>query len=78
MIKDAEFTKIRRQNFKVFGSKFILPIGKKGEEIDKLLKTIIKKMIKNDKLAQVAKPYTDYFQDQYNNPYLPTLQDISK
>ena len=78
MIKDDGFKNIRRQDFKIFGSKFILPNGKKGEEIDKLLKTLIKKMIKNGKLSKVAKPYTDYFQEQYNDPYLPTLEDISK
>ncbi len=78
MIKDGKFKNIRRQNFKIFGSKFILPIGEKGEEIDKLLKSLIEKMIKNGKLAKVAKPYTDYFQEQYNDLYLPTLKDISE
>ena len=78
MIKDGGFKNIRRQNFKVFGSKFILPIGEKGEEIDRLLKSLIQKMIENGKLAEVAKPYTEYFQTQYNDPYLPTLEDISR
>jgi len=78
MIKDGNYTNIKRQDFKIFGSKFILPTGKKGEEIDKLLSSLIKKMIKNGKLAKVSKPYTDYFQEQYKNLYLPTLEDISK
>ena len=78
MIKEGGFTNIKRQDFKIFGSKFILPIGKKGEEIDKLLSSLILKMIKNGKLAKVAKPYTNYFQEQYNDPYLPTIRDILK
>ena len=78
MIKDAKIDNIRRQIFKTFGSKFILPTGDKGEEIDKLLRDLITKMIKNGKLSKVAKPYTDYFQQEYNDPYLPTLNDISK
>ena len=78
MIKNGGYKNIKRQNFKIFGSKFILPAGKKGEEIDKLLSSLIEKMIKNGKLAQVAKPYTDYFQKEYNNTYLPTLNDIKK
>ncbi len=78
MIKDAKYTNIKRLDFKIFGSKFILPTGKKGEEIDKLLSTLIEKMIRNGKLAKVAKPYTDYFQKEYNNDYLPTLKDIKK
>jgi len=76
MIKDAKIKNIRRQDFKIFGSKFIIPAGKKGEEIDKLLSSLIKKMIINGKLEEVAKPYTDYFKKEYNDSYLPTLQDI--
>ena len=78
MIKDGKYKNIKRQNFKIFGSKFILPTGEKGEEIDKLLASLIEKMIKNGTLAKIAKPYTDYFQEQYNNPYLPTTEDILK
>jgi len=78
MIKEGKYKNIVRQNFKTFGSKFILPTGKKGKEIDDLLSSLIEKMIKNGKLAKIAKPYSDYFQDQYNNPYLPTVKDISK
>ena len=78
MIKDGGYKNIKRLNYKIFGSKFILPIGKKGDEIDKLLSTLIEKMIKNGKLQKVSKPYTDYFQDQYNDPYLPTMEDIKK
>jgi len=78
MIKDANITNIRRQNFKIFGSKFILPNTKKGREIDKLLTSLIKKMIQDGTLKKVAKPYSKYFQEQYGDGYLPTLQDIVK
>lgn len=78
IIKEGNYTNIKRQDFKIFGSKFILPHGEKGEEIDKLLISLIKKMIKNGKLAKISQPYTDYFQKQYNNQYLPTLKDILK
>ena len=78
MIKDGKFINIRRQDFKIFGSKFIIPDSKKGEEIDELLSSLIKKMILNGKLAKVAKPYTQYFQKEYNDAYLPTLEDIQK
>lgn len=78
MIKAGKYKNIRRQDFKIFGSKFILPVGKKGDELDKLLRSLIKKMIVNGKLAKVAKPYTDYFEKEYNDPYLPTLLDIQK
>ncbi len=78
MIKEGGYTNIKRENFKIFGSKFILPIGKKGEEIDTLLSSLIQKMIKDGTLEKVAKPYTDYFQKQYSDPYLPTMQDILK
>jgi len=76
MIKAENIDNIRRENFKVFGSKFILPDNKKGEEIDKLLKVLIEKMVKNGKLAKVAKPYSDYFIQEYGDPYLPTLEDM--
>ena len=78
MIKKGGFKNIRRQDFKIFGSKFILPATKKGEEIDELLTSLIKKMIKNGKLAKVAKPYTEYFQKKYKDNYLPTLNEIDK
>jgi len=78
MIKEGGYTNIKRENFKIFGSKFILPVGKKGEEIDALLSSLIQKMIKDGTLEKVAKPYTDYFQKQYGDPYLPTMQDILK
>ena len=78
MIKDGKFKNIRRQNFKIFGSKFILPVGKKGEELDKLLKRLIKKMIVDGTLAKVAKPYSEYFEKEYNDSYLPTLSDIKQ
>ncbi len=78
LIKEGGYTNIKRQDFKIFGSKFILPTGEKGEEIDKLLSELIKKMIKNGKLAKVAKPYTDYFTEQYGDAYLPTLKDTLK
>lgn len=77
MIKEGAFKNIRRQNFKIFGSKFILPSGEKGEEIDKLLSLLIAKMIKNGKLEEVAKTYSSYFKEQYGNSYLPTLKDIN-
>lgn len=76
MIKKAHIKNIRRQNYKIFGSKFILPLGPKGDEIDRLLARLIKKMIKNGSLQKVARPYSDYFEKNFSAPYLPTLQDI--
>lgn len=76
MIKKAHITNIRRQNYKIFGSKFILPLGPKGDKLDKLLTRLIKKMIIDGTLQKVAKPYSDYFEKNFAAPYLPTLQDI--
>ena len=76
MIKKAHIKNIRRQNYKIFGSKFILPLGPKGDAIDKLLARLIKKMIEDGTLQKVAKPYSDYFEKNFSAPYLPTLQDI--
>jgi len=76
MINEAGLTNIRRQNFRTFGSKFILPIGKKGDEIDRLLFRLIKKMLENGRLEKVAEAYTAYFQKEYNAPYLPRLNTI--
>ncbi len=76
MIKQAHIKNIRRQNYKIFGSKFILPLGPKGDEIDKLLARLIKKMIINGTLQKVAKPYSAYFEKNFSAPYLPTLQDM--
>ncbi|MEA2029792.1 MAG: hypothetical protein U9N49_12585 [Campylobacterota bacterium] len=78
IIKDGDYKNIRRQNFKIFGSKFILPSGEKGEEIDKLLSSLIATMIKNGKLKKVSKAYSSYFKEQYGNSYLPTLKDINE
>lgn len=78
MIESGKFKNIRRQDFKIFGSKFILPLGEKGDEIDKLLKKLIQKLIENGKLAKVAKSYTAYFQKEYGDAYLPTTNDIKK
>ncbi|VAX12028.1 hypothetical protein MNBD_GAMMA24-788 [hydrothermal vent metagenome] len=76
MIKKAHIKNIRRQNYKIFGSKFILPLGPKGDEIDKLLAKLIKRMIEKGTLQRVAKPYSRYFEKNFSAPYLPTLQDI--
>ncbi len=76
MIKEAHIKNIRRQNYKIFGSKFILPLGPKGDKIDKLLARLITKMIQDGTLKKVAKPYSDYFEKNFSAPYLPTLQDI--
>jgi len=78
MIKDGGYKNIKRQNFKVFGSKFILPAGEKGEEINRLLSTLIERMIRNGDLQTIAEPYTSYFQEQYGESYLPTLNDIAE
>jgi len=76
MAKDAGITNIQRQNYKIFGSKFILPIGKKGNEIDQLISRLIIKILKNGKLQKVAAPYLNYFQKEYHEQYLPQLDEI--
>jgi len=76
MAKDAGITNIQRQNYKIFGSKFILPIGKNGNEIDQLISRLIIKMLKNGKLQKVAEPYLNYFQKEYHEQYLPQLDEI--
>jgi len=76
-IKQAGISNIRRQNFRIFGSKFILPLGKKGDEIDHLLSGLIIKMIKDGSLATVAEPYLSYFKKEFGGLYIPQLSDIS-
>ncbi|HED14928.1 MAG TPA: hypothetical protein ENI62_14970 [Gammaproteobacteria bacterium] len=75
-IKKAGITNIRRQNYRIFGSKFILPIGKKGDEIDQLLSKLIIKMIKDGSLARAAAPYLGYFKKEFGGLYIPQLSDI--
>jgi len=76
MAKDASISNIRRQNYKIFGSKFILPVGKKGDEIDLLISRLIQQMLKSGKLQKVAAPYLKYFQNEYHEQYLPQLDKI--
>ena len=69
-------TNIRRQDYRIFGSKFILPLGPKGDRIDALLCRLIADMIKSGRLRQVAAPYSAYFEQAFGDAYLPTRADL--
>jgi polar amino acid transport system substrate-binding protein len=75
-IAEAGITNIRRQPFKVFGSKFILPLGPKGDAIDRLLCRLIAEMVRDGSLARAAAPYAAYFEREFGAPYLPRPGDI--
>ncbi|NOX25121.1 MAG: hypothetical protein GXP59_03215 [Deltaproteobacteria bacterium] len=78
IIKKLHITNVRRQNFRIFGSKFILPVGKKGEKLDRLLQGLIYKMIKDGTLRKAAGQYSSYFIREFGSDYLPKLSDIPK
>ncbi|MBK1631445.1 hypothetical protein CKO31_11975 [Thiohalocapsa halophila] len=67
---------IRRQDFRIFGSKFILPIGAKGDRIDALLCRLIAQLVRDGRLREVAAPYSAYFERAFGAPYLPTPADL--
>lgn len=70
-------TNLRRQQYQTFGSKFILPLGEKGAEIDQLLTRLIRRMVEKGTLQQVAAPYLEYFQRTFaGDDYYPTLDEI--
>lgn len=78
MIQDLGIDNIVRQDFRVFGSKFILPATAAGEQTDRLLCELIARMIRNGRLEQVAQPYSEYFEAEYGEPYLPDLDDLGR
>ncbi|MBK1619410.1 hypothetical protein CKO42_13360 [Lamprobacter modestohalophilus] len=78
MIREAGLTNIARQNFRIFGSKFILPNTAEGAQTDAMLCEVIGRMIRKGSLARVARPYSSYFLREYGDPYLPDLEDLSR
>lgn len=76
-IAEAGVDNIRRQDFRRFGSKFILPIGPKGDAIDRLLCRLIAEMVRDGSLRAAAQPYSRYFEREFGEPYLPNLNDIA-
>ena len=69
-------TNLRRQQYRIFGSKFILPLGEKGTEIDQLLTHLIRRMVEKGTLQRVAAPYLEYFRRTFAGDYYPTLDEI--
>lgn len=78
MIREAGLTNIARQDFRIFGSKFILPDTAEGAETDAMLCEVIGRMIRKGSLARVARPYSAYFVREYGDAYLPDLEDLSR
>lgn len=78
MIREAGVDNIARQNFRIFGSKFILPDTAEGAETDAMLCDVIARMIRKGTLEQVARPYSAYFQREYGDSYLPELEERSR
>jgi polar amino acid transport system substrate-binding protein len=77
LIAEAGLGNIRRQDFRVFGSKFILPLGEKGDAIDRLLCRLIAEMVRDGSLQEAAAPYAAYFEREFGDPYLPSARDIA-
>ncbi|WPL18819.1 hypothetical protein Thiowin_03910 [Thiorhodovibrio winogradskyi] len=78
MIEQAGLTEVTRQDFRIFGSKFIMPNTAEGDATDAMLCAVISRMIRSGTLERVARPYSAYFLREYGDPYLPTRKDIEK
>jgi polar amino acid transport system substrate-binding protein len=76
MIREGGVTNVVRQDFKVFGSKFILPNSGEGAATDAVLCDVIGQMVRNGRLADAARRYSEYFEREYGAPYLPGVEDL--
>jgi polar amino acid transport system substrate-binding protein len=76
MIREAGITNIERQDFQIVASKFILPDTPQGEETDRMLCEVISRMVRTGRLAEVARPYSQYFEQEFGDPYLPSIEDL--
>lgn len=77
LARQAGIDNIRRQDFRIFGSKFILPIGAKGNRIEARLCRLTAQLVRDGRLREVAAPYSAYFERAFGAPYLPTPADLS-
>jgi len=77
MIHDAGITNIERQDFEIVASKFILPDTPQGEATNRMLCEVIGRMVRSGRLAEVARPYSKYFEQEFGAPYLPSLEDLN-